>query len=83
MKSNGHKPPFKVTELWAFIGIGKDGEEGVMAMSMPLAQMGGNPTMMPMIAADKQRLDQMKPFAEMISKATKTPYELKHFKLVE
>lgn len=84
MKSNGHKPtPFKVTELWAFIGVAPDGDEGVMAMSAPLQQMGGQPTMIPMIGADKIRVDKLKPMAEFISKGTGTPYVLKHFKLVE
>ena len=72
--------PFVITELWAYVSVGPDGDEGVMACSMPI---NGREMMLPMVGADKTRLDKLKPYADMVSQQTDTPYVVKHFRLCE
>jgi len=73
---------FKIVELRAYISVGPDGDEGVMACSAPLASHGHPATMIPLIAADEARFNALKPMADMVSKATGTPYVVKRFRLV-
>lgn len=54
---------FRITELWAFVAVDpKDGEEGVMAGPV------GTYPLMPLIAADQVRLDQLRPIAEQLGR---------------
>lgn len=48
---------FKIEAVHAFVAVGPDGEEGIIGMMMP---DGG---WMPMIAADRTRLEQLLPAA--------------------
>jgi hypothetical protein len=67
----------RITELWAYCAVDQnDGTEGVMGCRV-------SDTWVPMIGADKVKIDQLKPFADAISANTHMPYVLKHFKLVE
>ncbi len=66
---------FVVDELFAFIAVDDDGDEGVMA-----AIMGD--TMMPLIFADLTRLPAFAPIADNIAKAAGMDYTLKHFQLL-
>lgn len=63
----------KITELYAFIAVGKDGE-GIMGAMMK------DGTMMPLIGADIERVDSIKEIADLIAEKTKTPYEIRYFK---
>lgn len=63
---------FHIDEIWAFISVGPDGEEGVCAV-----QMGD--TMMPLIAADETRLADLRPFAEVLAAIDGSPITLARF----
>jgi hypothetical protein len=49
---------FRIERVWAFLAVGDDDDEGIMA-----AHIGG--TWMPLIAADRDRLESLRPYAEM------------------
>lgn len=52
---------FKITSIWAYISVDPvDGDEGILAFQSGYGTM-------PMIAADKRRLDQLRPMAEAIA----------------
>lgn len=70
MKEN--YPGYRITELWIFVGIDDDDDEGVMAFMGP----GGA---MPMVAADASRRDSLKPIADEIIKVKGGTYEIRHF----
>lgn len=65
---------FRITELWVFVGIDEDGDEGVMAMAAP--ELGGG---LPMIAADEKRRKQLEPIARDIARMKGGTYECRHF----
>lgn len=69
-KQPNHKY-FEIKELYAFIAKDKDGE-GVMGLTTPDGPI-------PMIGADVDRVNSLKPFADKISKQTGTPYEIRYF----
>ncbi len=58
MKEN--YPGFRITDLWVFVGIDEDGDEGVMAFHSP--GMGS----MPMVAADEKRREQFRGIADTV-----------------
>lgn len=68
---------FVVDELFAFVSSDEDGDEGVIAV-----QLVGSDTMMPLVAADLMRVQEMIPFAEAIQQQTGHTYKLKHFTLL-
>lgn len=49
--------PFRIDEIWAFISIGADGDEAVVASFFP------GTGWLPLIAADQRRLDMLRPIA--------------------
>jgi hypothetical protein len=59
--------PFKIETLTAFVTIGPDGDEGIMA-----ARKGD--TWMPLICADTVRIKEMLPIAKAISKISGKPF---------
>jgi hypothetical protein len=65
MKSDVEPPQMpqmpRIDKMWAFLSIDHDGEEGVCAASI-------NGVMMPLIASDQQRVDQLTPIAEDIAR---------------
>lgn len=65
-----------VDELFAFITTGDTGDEGVIAV-----ELVGSDSVMPLVAADLERVHQMIPFAEAIRQQTGHTYRLKHFLL--
>ena len=69
-----HEPEntFVIEKLWAFVSRDEKGNEGLVAA--PLSGM-----MMPMIAADKDRLESLKPIAKDIAKMTKQKIVLLEF----
>ena len=70
MKEN--YPGFRVEELWVFIGIDDDGDEGVMAF-----QSGQG--VVPLVAADETRRRQLEPIAKQIAEVKGGTYECRHF----
>lgn len=62
----------KVNEIYAYISFDSDGNEGVCAF------MSGN-TMLPMIAADPARLEQLEPIAKKLARLSPHPIELIKF----
>ena len=64
-----------VDELFAFIATDEDGDEGVIA-----AEMGD--MMMPLVAADLTRVNDLAKIANAIKQQTGVDYKLKHFKLL-
>ena len=61
----------KITEIYAFVSVDKNGNEGVCAFSTHKA-------MVPMIAADLERLEQFKPIARELAKIS--PHAIKLIK---
>lgn len=56
---------FEIEEVWAFVAVhDEDGDEGVIGAPAP---GGGH---MPLIAADKERLESLRPMAELIAEKT-------------
>ena len=51
----------RIDRMWAFLSVDHDGEEGVCAASI-------NGVMMPLIASDQRRVDQLTPIAEDIAR---------------
>lgn len=62
----------RIEQIWAYLSI-DEGGEGVCAMPF-------NGTTIPLIAADKRRLDQLRPYARSISNAFRKPVRLARFK---
>ena len=63
--------PKKITEMFAFVVVGDDGDEGI-----PAIQMGD--LMMPLVGADMERIDSLRPQADEIG----LDYTIKRFKEV-
>ena len=63
----------KITEIFAFISKDKNGHEGIMAA------MTNNGTMLPLIGADVERVDCLRPVADNIKKQTGMEYEIRYF----
>lgn len=66
MRAFVHDPgnKFSINEIWAFVSRDDDGNEGVVG-----ATMGG--VFMPLIAADKDRLDSLRPLAKDMLRLSK------------
>jgi hypothetical protein len=59
-----HVPPnekFYIDSVWAFVSEDAKGNEGIVAHTM-------GATLMPLIAADEERLRQLRPYAEKLAK---------------
>jgi len=67
---------YKVTELFGFFAIDKDGDEGIMA-----AQMGD--MMMPLVGADRTRIKQFGALALSIASDHNMKVKLKRFSYIE
>lgn len=72
--SIAHDPEntFKITEIYAFVSVDEDGNEGVLA-----ANLGG--MMMPFVCADKARVDSLRNHAEKIAHMTAKKIKLVKF----
>lgn len=66
---------FIVDELFAFIAIDEDGDEGVIAVQM-------DDTMMPLVFAELTRLPSFAKIAYQIAEVTGVELKLKHFQLL-
>lgn len=58
-----------ITELFAFIALHDDGDEGVIAAPIGDAQM-------PLIAADRERMEALRPMAQAIANMSGLPIKL-------
>jgi len=68
---------FKITELWAWVTLDDgDGDEGVIAFQ------SSDGTWMPLVMADKVRMDHMRPIAEEIAAICPHPVELRRFSIM-
>lgn len=65
----------KITEMFAFVCEDAPGDEGIIGMS--LGRM-----MWPLVGADMERVNALKPYADQISEQTGKPYKLLKFQLV-
>lgn len=65
--------PFKITELWAFVSVGRDGDEGVCGFHSE------DGVFWPMVCADVARLRTYFPIAEDISKKSGRKIEVRRF----
>ena len=69
-----------VTEMYAFIAEESPGNEGVIGMSLDIPGVG--PSFTPLVGADMDRIESLRPHAIMIGKTTGCPIKLKRFKLI-
>jgi hypothetical protein len=51
---------FRITRLWAYIAIHSDGDEGVIGVM-------NRGEWLPLVAADRTRLDALRPYAEDVA----------------
>lgn len=68
---------FRIDEVFVFVVVDKDGTEGVPAVP------GGAGLVMPMIAADRRRLDLLRPIAEREAKRMGVKFTLARFSVRE
>lgn len=69
--------PLKITELFAFIGLDEQGDEGLVAWHDP--QYGW----MPLVGADPARLESYRQMAEHVAFHTRRPVREVHFTHME
>lgn len=55
------KDNFKITTIHAFVAVGEDGDEGICGVKL-------QDTWMPMVCADKARIDSLMPVAQNLKK---------------
>lgn len=68
----------KIEEMFAFVAEEEEGE-GVMASEMVI---DGRLMFVPLVGADIARVDSLRRKADEISRITRKPYKILHFKLV-
>jgi hypothetical protein len=68
------RPPnhLRITEIFAFCSVDENDQEGVIAINSPMGPM-------PLIAADKSRLDSLRPHAKRVASQTKIKVRLLKF----
>lgn len=67
---------FRIEAVHAFVAVDEDGEEGIIGMQT----MKG---WLPFVAADKTRLDQLRPIAQSIANQTNKEVRLLRFAIRE
>ena len=71
-KNKQNYPGYRITELWIFVGIDVDDDEGVMAVIGPEGAI-------PLVAADVSRRDSLLPIADEIVRKNGGHYEVRHY----
>jgi len=71
----GNNPNLIIDAMYAYVATSEEGE-GVMAASM---MMYGQPTMMPLVGADLQRIKSLYPLAKEISEKSGRPFKIYRF----
>lgn len=64
--------PLKIKELFAFVITDEQGDEGIMGFKI-------SDGWLPMVGADMERVDCLRPIADMIAKQSDKTYEIRHF----
>ena len=64
---------FVIKELWAYVQVGDDGDEGV------LAELVGD-SWIPLIGADEVRMQLLRPTAMLVAHSTGRAVTLRHFR---
>jgi hypothetical protein len=64
---------FRITSITAYTIIGEDDEEGICGF------LGADGTWMPMIAADAQRLSQLRQMAQLVANTSGQPVRVRRF----
>jgi len=67
---------FVIKEMYAFVSVGEDGDEGVMGF------LGPNSNWVPMVGADMTRVTDLRKIADRITKVTCMKYRIKKFAYV-
>ncbi|HEY7009050.1 MAG TPA: hypothetical protein VH395_08930 [Jatrophihabitantaceae bacterium] len=63
---------FYIERIWAYVAVHDDGDEGVIGFMI-------GDTMMPLVAADHTRLEQLRPYAREAAQQTGKPVMLVRF----
>lgn len=71
------RSPKKITEMYAYVVTQPDGGEGIPAFAGPEG------VLMPMVAADKERFDCLRPIAQNIANMTGQELRLLKFSVIE
>ena len=70
-----------ITEMYAFVAEESPGDEGVIGMTLNMPGVG--PSFTPLVGADMDRVESLRPHAIQIGKMTGKKIRLKKFKLVD
>lgn len=68
---------YRITELFAFVAVDHDGDEGVIGFRHPSGDW------LPLVGADMERIESLKPFAMKTAAASGKPVKLLRFKVRE
>ena len=71
-----HEPKL-ITELWAWVCTEKDGGEGIPAFDL------GKGMVMPLVGADRERVESLRPYAENVVNEMGLPVKLMKFSNME
>lgn len=63
---------FRIKELWAYVSVAPDGDEGVIGTETPNGWI-------PLVAADGERVKQFRDVAAYVAARTGRPVRLVHF----
>ncbi|HUT76640.1 MAG TPA: hypothetical protein VM285_03080 [Polyangia bacterium] len=64
----------RIKTMWAFVGTDADGDEGVIAFMDPVSR-----EWRPLVGADKERMDSLRPIAQNIADQHGRPVTLVRF----
>lgn len=67
----------KIEAVWLFISMDDDGDEGIPAM------MGPDGVWLPLLAADRQRVDDLRPMAQEVATASGREVRLVEFTVMD
>lgn len=75
MSNDPHRGPgFQIQNVWIYTAVHSDGEEGVIADRLP--GPGGVYVLMPFVATDEQRRDQLRPLAIKVGRRERLEVKL-------
>jgi len=72
--------PLKITELWAWVREDVGDGEGILAAEM---EIEGQRMFVPLIGADRERIESYRPFAEEMARASGRPIKLMRYSQAE
>jgi len=74
---DGHGPGGRIDEIWAWIAIHPDGDEGIVAHG--LVRADGTEVYAPLVGADQERIESYRGLAMEISERVGVPVRLVRF----